>query len=834
MSGVGRQREDGDVLVPSDAMEVNSGGVADINAEPVGLCRHCGQNVVGGALFCCSGCAGAYGLVHDLGLDAYYRRRSIDPSQPALKPEADAAEVLDFAAFIRTDGDATASIDLVVEGLHCAACVWLIESVLARQPGVVRVRVNMTSRRLSLSWRPAEADPVAILDPVRRLGYRFVPFDARLLAGAEAEQERFLLRAMAVAGFAFGNVMLLSIAVWAGHGDMGPATRTLMHWLSALIALPAIAYAGRAFFRPALAALRRGHTNMDVPISLGVILASAMSLHETIRGAEHAYFESAVGLLFFLLIGRYLDRRARGRARSSAGQLMMLNARAVTVVADDGTTQIVAPAAVRPGARVLVAAGERIPVDGRVTAGETNLDSSLIDGESTPKPAGPGTRVFAGTLNLTAPIRITVGAVGEATLLAEISRLVEAAEQRRSRYVIIADRIARAYTPFVHATALLTFLGWWQVTALPLGVSWGVPWQTALLHAVAVLIITCPCALALAVPVVQVLAVGRLLRRGILVKSGTALERIAAIDTVVFDKTGTLTEGRPQLLDPGAVPAAVLARAAAIASHSRHPLARALVRARQRAGLAVVPVDAVGEVPGQGLQAETGDGISRLGRRGFAAAATSPDGDDDNGDDGDDAAASELWFTEPGRAPVRFRFADRLRADAGSVIAWFRASGRRLVLLSGDRASVVAQTAQALALADWRAQLMPADKVAAITDLGRAGRRVLMVGDGLNDAPALAAAFASMSPTSAADVSQTAADVVFQGDRLAPVAETLDVAIAAGRLSRQNLILAFAYNAVTVPLAVLGLVTPLVAAIAMSTSSLVVIMNALRLNRVRS
>ena len=708
---------------------------------------------------------------------------------------------------------------MVVEGLHCAACVWLIESVLARQPGVVRARVNMTTRRLTLSWRPAETDPAALLDPVRRLGYRLVPFDARILAGAEAGRERELLRAMAVAGFAFGNVMLLSIAVWAGHGEgMGPATRTLLHWLSALIALPAIAYAGRPFFRPALAALRHGRTNMDVPISLGVVLASAMSLHETIRGAEHAYFESAVGLLFFLLIGRYLDRRARGRARSSAEHLTILSARAVTVVAADGTTRVVAPAAVRPGEVVLVAAGERIPVDGHVMTGESSLDTSLIDGEASPKRASPGSAVFAGTLNLTAPLRVTVGVVGAATLLAEITRLVEAAEQQRSRYVVLADRIARAYTPFVHATALATFLGWW--------LAGGVPWQTALLNAIAVLIITCPCALALAVPVVQVLAVGRLLRRGILVKSGTALERIAAVDTIVFDKTGTLTEGRPQLLDEETVPARALARAAGIAAHSRHPLARALLRACERAGLPVVAATGVRELAGEGMQTEGNDATTRLGRRSFVGIAETGSG---AGQDG----AAELWLAEPDREPVRFLFADRLRADAASVLAGLMAGGRRLALLSGDRAVVVAPLAATLGIADWRAELTPAGKVAAIEDLCRAGRRVLMVGDGLNDAPALAAALASMSPATAADVSRTAADVVFQGDRLAPVADTLHVAAAAGRLARQNLVLAFVYNAVTVPLAVLGLVTPLLAAIAMSSSSLVVTLNALRLNRTR-
>lgn len=775
-------------------------------------CRHCGLDVDDGsgapAGFCCAGCEAAFHLVQGLGLARYYERRTLDPAVRPPRPDADGPPV-DYARHAHATEDGTCTLHLMVEGLHCAACVWLIESVLAAQPGVVSARVNMTTRRLVLAWRGGAEAADRLVAPVGRLGYRLMPFDPRLLDAESRRRERELLRAMAVAGFAAGNVMLLSVSVWAGHAQgMGPATRDLLHWISALIALPAVAYAGLPFFRSALGALRGGRTNMDVPVSLAVVLASATSLADIIEGRPHAYFDSAVMLLFFLLIGRYLDQRARGKARSAAEHLLALNATAVTVVEPSGGRRVAAPAQVTPGQRVLVAAGERIAVDGRVIEGAGEVDASLINGESVPAPVAPGAAVFAGTLNLSAPLTIEVTAVGESTLLAEIVRLVEAAEQGRARYVALADRVARWYAPTVHTLAALTFLGWLTVG--------GMPWRDALLIAVAVLIVTCPCALGLAVPVVQVVTSGRLLRRGILVKSGTALERLAAVDTVVFDKTGTLTEGRMALADADAVPPETLGLAASLAAASRHPLARALAAAAP----AVAPAAGVREEAGRGLALATPEGEVRLGRRDWCGDPAAPE-------DG----RPEMWLARPGAAPLRFAFADRPRADAAGVVALLRERGYAVEILSGDRPAAVAAVAGAVGIAAWRAAHTPGDKAARLAELAAAGRTVLMVGDGLNDAPALAAANVSLSPSSAADVSQTAADAVFQGDRLAPVAEILGMAKRSQRLVSQNFALAFGYNVLTVPLAVAGWVTPLIAAAAMSASSVAVIANALRLNR---
>lgn len=773
-------------------------------------CAHCGERLPSAAptTFCCVGCATAHDVIAGLGLARFYDRFRLDPNVRRLRPNGDIA--VDYTAHCRVGANGETRLHLMIDGLHCAACVWLIESVLARDSRIVDGRVNLTTRRLSLAWRGPASDAGQFVASIGALGFRLVPYDPAVLARDGDAQERELLRALAVSGFAAANVMLLSVSVWAGHAEgMGTATRDLMHWLSALIALPAVAYAGRPFFRSALASLAAGRANMDVPISIGVALAAAISLFETTRSGSHAYFDSAITLVFFLLIGRYLDAKARGKARTAAEQLVGLASRAVTVVRSDGGFEARVPASVKPGETIFVAAGERIGVDGRIVDGISDVDQSLVTGEIGPVIAPAGTPVFAGTMNLSAPLRIEATASGDDTLLAEIVRLIEAAERSRGRFNVLADRVARRYAPVVHITAFSTFLSWWLLAAAP--------WPTALLNAVAVLIITCPCALALAVPVVQVAASGRLMRRGVLVKSGTALERLNDVDTIVFDKTGTLTLGRPTLTNVAKICADDLAAAAGLARASRHPLARALV--------AAAPIGAaapcVEEIPGQGLRRITERGEERLGNRRFCGVA----------DSRKPGAGPELWLSRPGRAPTRFAFADRLRPDAAETLALLRAAGYSIEILSGDRKEVVAAIARDLDVDNWNAEHDPAAKTRRLEALAREGRRTLMVGDGLNDAPALAAAHVSMSPSSAVDVSQNCADVVFQGEFLTPVVETLRLARRARRLVMQNLAIALTYNLAAVPLAILGHVTPLIAAVSMSSSSLVVIVNALRLQR---
>jgi len=702
-----------------------------------------------------------------------------------------------------------------VDGIHCAGCIRRIEGALATTPGVVRARVNLSTRRLRVDWTGSETSSEAIAARVGELGFQAAPFDPDKLRDDGAAEEKRLLLSLAVAGFAAGNVMLLSVAVWSGHaGEMGAATRTLFHWVSALIALPAVVYAGMPFFRSAARALKAGTTNMDVPISLAVILAVAVSVQQTMQSAQHAYFDAAVGLLFFLLIGRYLDRRARAKARSAAARLIGLRASTAGVIGPDGVERRVPATAVEAGMLLAVAMGEKLAADGVIEDGAGEFDTSLVTGESLPRAAGVGTPVFAGTVNLGQPVRVRVKAAGEDTLLAEIVRLMEAAEQGRARYVRLADRVARVYAPVVHVLAAGTFLGW-----MALG---GVGWEQAVLVAVAVLIITCPCALGLAVPVVQVVASGRLLQRGILLKSPDGLERIAAIDTVVFDKTGTLTLGEPSLVAPEAIPSERLGLAGALAARSRHPLARAVARAA--AGSPGFDVADIRETPGRGLSGTVGGRSVRLGSRAWCGVEAAP-ADIAFGS----APGPEMWLAVAGEPPVRFAFTDVLRSDARDTVAALKRLGLAVELLSGDREAVVREIAEALAIDVWRAECPPDGKVARLQQLAAEGRHVLMVGDGLNDAPALAAGHASMSPASAADIAQTAADLVFQGERLAPVLEAVRTGRAATRHVKQNFVLAIGYNLFAVPIAIAGLATPLVAAVAMSSSSLIVVVNALRL-----
>ena len=613
---------------------------AATRVEPLG-CAHCGQAVHSGIQFCCAGCAAAYEAIQGLGLGRYYERRVLDPAARPIRPEP--GDGRGYERFIVTDKVGIHELNLMVDGLQCGACVWLIESVLAAQPAVIEGRVNMTSRRLRLRWRGAAVDASGIIHRIECLGYAAVPYDPSCLKAADDRTGRVLIRSLAVAGFAAGNVMMLSIAIWSG---MGTATRDMLHWISALVALPAIAYAGRPFFRSAVAALRRGRTNMDVPISIGVILVTGMSLFETVTGGADTYFEASTALLFFLLIGRVLDHQARGRVRQTAEQLLVLRATEITVLDDDGVTRRCAQDTVQPGMLILTGMGERVGADGVVVAGKSTLDTSLVTGEALPAVVEPGTRVFAGTLNLGPALTIRAAATGEGTLLAECVRLIAAAEEQRGRFVTLADRIARRYAPVIHVTALSTFLIW--------RFALHAPWTQALLNASAVLIVTCPCALALAVPAVQVLATGRLFRAGILLKSPTALERLAAIDTVVFDKTGTLTEPELGLVadlphQGGGEELAALQVAASLAANSRHPLARALAACAPT----IAPAEGVVEHPGAGLSRGGGGGDDyRLGSRSFCGI-----------DDAATAIGPELWLARPGLAPYRFAFAETLRGE---------------------------------------------------------------------------------------------------------------------------------------------------------------------------
>ncbi|UCI08771.1 cation-translocating P-type ATPase [Mesorhizobium sp. B1-1-8] len=696
--------------------------------------------------------------------------------------------------------------DLSVPTVHCAACIRTIETALAKLENVESVRVNLSTKRVSIRWHGGDVPP--FFAGLGRLGYKAHLFDPELhekdqtLAG--------LIRAVAVTGFAAGNIMLLSVSVWSGAE--GP-TRDLFHWVSALIAIPALAFAGGIYFRSAANALRHGRMNMDVPIAVGVSLAYAMSLYETINHGAHAYFDASVSLLFFLLIGRTLDHMMRERARTAVNGLSRLAARGAVVLGADGARDYLPIGEIEPGMQLLIAAGERIPVDGDILGGSSDLDCSLVSGESIPGTASVGTHVQAGTLNLTGPLTMEATAAAKDSFLAEMVRLMEAAEGGRSRYRRIADRVSALYAPVVHLAALLTFLGWMAASG---------DWHRSMTTAIAVLIITCPCALGLAVPIVQVVAARRLFEAGVMVKDGSAMERLAAIDRAVFDKTGTLTLGRPRLVNAPSIDPVMLAIAADMAAHSRHPFSQAIAAHggfRGRLG-------SVHEEPGFGIEATADGSTWRLGRRGWAGWKAR------TGAEGKKGGYGGTVLSKDGRIVAAFAFEDTTRPDAKAAVEKLKDAGVSVEMLSGDTAKACGEVARTLGISNFVPALLPSGKVEWIETLSRAGHKVLMVGDGLNDTPALGAAHVSIAPATAADVGRKAADFVFLRDSLLALPLALDISRKAGRLIHQNIAIAIVYNAFAVPIAISGHVTPLIAAIAMSASSLAVIANAMRLQGV--
>lgn len=691
---------------------------------------------------------------------------------------------------------ATTASRFVVPGIKCANCIGKIERGLNALPGVNSARVNFSTKQLAIT-HDADLDQMALVSAISALGFDAQPLQAA--PGADGDSEwRQLTRALGIAAFGAMNIMLLSVAVWSGAEGV---TRDLFHWLSALIALPTVFFAGRPFFASAYQALSRKRTNMDVPISIGVILATSMSLYETVTGGPHAYFDGAVMLIFFLLCGRVLDAMMRERARAGIASLLRRQAQGALVLRDDGQSGWVAARDLRPGDMMMVAAGEGLAADGVVAKGATQCDLSLINGESKPQPMGVGDFVPAGAINLGAAVQVKVKAVGDEMVISEIARLMDEAGQSRSRYVRIADRASRLYAPAVHSLALAAFVGWMLA---------GAGWHESLLIAIAVLIITCPCALGLAVPVAQVVAAGALMKRGILVKDGTALERLAQVDRALFDKTGTLTLGHllPNNLDClGDDQKAV---ALALAQTSRHPVSRSLYDALSGCGIVPATLTDAVETPGEGIGA-CWNGIRVSLQRPQSA----------------EVSSVELRI---GAQAAIIGFSDRLRPKARAAIDAMRDMGIGCSIVSGDQPDAVADIARVLNI-KAQVRALPADKIATVDRLTAAGKTVLMVGDGLNDGPALAAAHASLAPGTASDVGQQMADAVFTGEALDAVPVAVRCARRTMSVVRQNFALAIGYNALAVPAAIAGLVTPLFAAVAMSLSSMIVVGNSLRLMR---
>lgn len=731
----------------------------------------------------------------DLSADSGYRARL------SVCPACDAAPL---AGRIADGAMRPADLVLSLPTAHCATCITDVERALTARPGVRSARVNLTLRRVLIDAPGHRADE--FIPVLEGIGYEAHELDASALSSSAADRQgRDILMRIGVAGFAMMNIMILSVAVWSGAE--GP-TRDMFHWISAVIALPTVIFAGQPFFASAWTSLRAGRLWMDVPISLALILATAISLFETLNSGHHAYFDAAVMLCFFLLVGRYLDYRSRAVARSAAEELTALEVpRAVLL--QDGAETVIGVADLKPGDVIRIRPGARVAADGHVIAGMSEIDRSLLTGESLPVQAGPGAALSAGEVNLTGPLDLRVTAAGADSSLSRLANLVANAEASRGRYASLAERAARAYSPAVHLLAFTSLIGWLYATG---------DWRLALNVAAAVLIITCPCALGLAVPAVVTAASGKLFKRGLLIKDGTALERLAEVDTVVFDKTGTLTMGKPELVSAGDLPAALRPVALAVADGSGHPLSRALAAALKAEGVEPAMLAQLREVPGFGVEGDWQGRRVRLGRADWVGADAPETGD---------GPVSVL--SVDGHAPVTLHFADALRPGAANCVAALRAQGRRVLMLSGDTPSAVMRAAAELDITEFHAGLTPQDKEARIAALADAGARVLMVGDGLNDTAALARAYVSISPATALDAARVASDIVLMGQDLSPVAEALTLAETARRRIKQNFAISIAYNIVAVPFAIAGFATPLMAALAMSLSSISVTLNALRL-----
>lgn len=688
------------------------------------------------------------------------------------------------AAVVR---DGLPTHELILPTIHCSACIRAVETLLNARSDINAARVNLSRKRVSIS-ASADADPAPWVSALAGIG-----FEAHEARGIQkSTKDDGLILRLGIAGFAMMNVMLLSVAVWSGAAD---STRDFLHWIAATIALPAALFCAQPFFITAWSALRVGRLNMDVPISLAILLACGLSLYETSVGGEHAYFDAALSLTFFLLGGRVLETRMRRAARSAAADLAALEPNRVTRL--DGEARVSCPVDdVKVGDTLWLAAGSRVPVDGVLLAARAQVDRSALSGESDAIDVVKGDILTAGEVMLSGPVILRTNVDASGSTLRRLIQLASVAEGARSRYTSLASRAAAIYAPLVHALSFAAFLGWTYATGDA---------YNALKIAIATLIITCPCALGLAVPAVATVATGRLFRAGVLVKSETALERLAEIDTVVFDKTGTLSDSA--LVPEADLPADARAVLKALAEASNHPLSRSVLPGL--ADVAVADVSDINEHRGQGIKGMWGDIPVALGDAAWIGLR----------------AGTVLQIGAQAHALAR---RERALPEAAETVRTLRKMGLVVHMLTGDSQGNADRMAATLDVDHVHASVSPERKQALIHDLQAKGRKVLMVGDGLNDTLALTQAWASIAPGTALEASQNAADVVLLGQHLSGIPKVLHIARSAQRRIIENFSLSALYNLIFIPLALAGFATPLMAALAMSTSSITVTLNALR------
>ncbi len=817
-------------------------------------CYHCGQPVPSGSPYaavvlgerrpmCCKGCEAVAEAIVRGGLEDYYRFRtappdgSADPLPEALRELQVFDDPRVQESFVREAGPHLREANLILEGITCAACVWLNERHLKSLPGVLDVQINYSTHRAQVRWDERRIQLSRILEAIAAIGYRAHPYDpARQQALVEAERKD-LLRRLGLAAALGMQVMMIAVALYFGEArGMAPVYQHFFRWVSLLLTAPIVLYAARPFYTAAWRDLRARTLGMDVPVTLGIFGAFAASAWATVTGHGAVYFESAAMFVFFLLGARFLEAAGRRRALYAVERLAQAAPRTAHRILRDqrGEREEVIPAIdLRPGERVRVRPGDVIPADGIVRAGHSSVDEALLTGESRPVPRAVGERVVGGSINVESPLEIEVTHVGPESVLSRILQLLDRAQAERPTLARLADRAAGWFVGGVLVLAAATALGWWWA---------GDPhW---LQNAIAVLVVTCPCALSLATPAVLTAATGRLAGRGVLTTRGDALEGLVQVRHVVFDKTGTLTEGRPRLVDiqPTAESGEdrVLGIAAALERHSEHPLARVIVQAALERGLAPPVAEAVRNTPGAGLEGRVQSDPVAVGHPMFTARFLRRHGHEAPLPEtaaSEPTDASVVWVASARRGLLgRLVLHDAARPEAAGMLATLRARGLALWLLSGDRRAAALALARQLGIPEGHvlAERTPQGKLAELRALQTRNQgRVAMVGDGVNDAPVLAAADVSIAMGGGAQLALASADLVLLRSRLDGVTEAFATAIRARRIIVQNLAWALGYNLVALPLAAAGWILPWMAALGMSASSLIVVGNALRLTRPR-
>ncbi|AHL75164.1 carbonate dehydratase [Stutzerimonas stutzeri] len=792
-------------------------------------CYHCGLPVPAGSAFrarvlneqralCCPGCQAVAEAIVQGGLESYYLHRSDASINPAALPQALTEELALYdrkdvqQPFVQHEGE-LASTSLMIEGISCAACGWLIEKHLRGLDAIAEASLNLSNHRLRVRWSDAALPLSELLAELRRIGYAAHPYQADQAAERLAQENRRSMRQLGVTGLLWMQVMMATMATWPEFNiDLSPGMASILRWTALLLTTPIVFYCCTDFFKGALRDLRTRHLTMDVSVSLAIGGAYVAGIWSTVTGQGDLYFDAVGMFALFLLAGRFLERRARERTAAATAQLVNLLPASCLKLVEDGQTVRILLSELQLGDRILVHPGALVPADGRIVDGQSSIDESVLTGEYLPQTRSTGDAVTAGTLNVEGSLIIEVSALGDSTRLSAIVSLLERAQSDKPRLAELADRVAQWFLLIVLLTAAVVGFVWWQIDP-----------QRAFWIVLALLVATCPCALSLATPTALTTATGTLHRLGLLLTRGHVLEGLNHIDTVIFDKTGTLTEGRLTLSEVRPLTEldvdACLALAAALENRSEHPIARAFGRAPQAA-------NAVDSIPGLGLQGSVDGRILRIGQPDFVAAGYAGTAPAIPGDQGQwlllgDTQGPLAWLV----------LQDRLRDDAPALLHACKQRGWKTVLLSGDSSPMVGEVARQLGIAEAHGGMTPTDKLAHLQQLQAEGRRVLMLGDGVNDAPVLAAANISVAMGSATDLAKTSADAVLLSNRLDSLVLAFAVARRSRRIIVENLAWASLYNGLILPFAAIGWVTPLWAALGMSASSLLVVLNALRLTR---